>query len=281
MKMLLVVDKERYSDDAALEAAQIAANTWAEVTVLGLQEQGAVELDAKLVERLVSFQRAFLDFEGAPYRSGPLEEAIKLRPDLWELSFAPPGGRKPLRIVVRRGKFLDEIMKQVKEDETDFLVLGLPSREEFQWAGYVNLPYKVASKAPCNVLLVKRKDAPKSVVCCLDHDYVSQESLELINQFVTIHDAELTIVGIAPPKGLKENVEEKMDQILQYYVGLGIRTWVKLVDEASLGGFVAEASRRSIVGLWMGKKSFLKELFAKDRLEELIDAARSLLLILK
>ncbi len=98
---------------------------------------------------------------------------------------------------------------------------------------------------------------------------------------MTVFQAELTIVGIIRPKGLKENVQEKMNQVLQYYTNLEMRAWIRLVEEEDLNQFIANASKKSIVGLWLGKKSFLQRLFSKDRIGQLITTADSLVLILK
>ncbi len=283
MKMLLVVDTEKYSTAAAYVAAKMAINTWADVTILGIQEEPLRQSPTRLplLDSLYIYQHFFTSAEETPYQSGAPETVEQVDKGLWKVKFFPPCGQKKLELLIRKGDLQDEILKQVDEDQTDFLVMGCANEGEFQWNGMVNLPEKIANKAPCNILIVKKREIPKSVVVCLDHDYISQESLEIINQLVTIFQAELTIVGIIRPKGLKENVQEKMNQVLQYYTNLNVRAWIRLVEEDSLSEFIANASKKSIVGLWLGKKTFLQKIFSKDRIGQLINTADSLVLILK
>ncbi|MCJ7685937.1 MAG: hypothetical protein MUO68_16775 [Desulfobacteraceae bacterium] len=64
---------------------------------------------------------------------------------------------------------------------------------------------------------MKEEKKGDKIVCYLDHDLVSQQSLEMINQLVTLHKAELEIIDLTRGEGLKAEVEKKMDAILRYY----------------------------------------------------------------
>ena len=44
-------------------------------------------------------------------------------------------------------------------------------------------------------MVVKKEFRIDQIVCCLDQDNVTQSSMELINQLLTIHRAGLTLVG--------------------------------------------------------------------------------------
>jgi hypothetical protein len=199
-----------------------------------------------------------------------------------EAPVSPDTARKPLRLVVRSGNLLNAILGQARQDGSDFIVIGTAAnKDEPEWIGEVDLTAKVANNAPCSVLVVKEEKAVNTVMGILDQDHVSQESLELINQMVTVHQAELKIVGLATSKGLDERVEMKMGEVLDYYAARGIKAWITMVTEQEMEGFAAHAAETSLLGLWLGKKSFLAKIFSKDRVSQLINVTTSSLLVLK
>ena len=281
MKILVAIDREEYSGKAAAKAVQLAKNTWAEVILLGLQEEKDKRPSVELVEKMTVYGHLFTAQPDSPYGMGPLDKVEESAPGKWVVRFLQPRGRKRLRLVVRGGDFLRQVMAEIEEEMPDIIIIGMGSPWEAQWGGYPEFPVRVAEKAPCTVLIVKEDKAPKRMVCCLDHDQISQDSLELINQFVTIHHAELTILAVMTKEGLKETVEERLRDLVRYYTGLGIKTWIQVLQPHELVKVVEDASANSIVGIWMGRRSFLRSLFSRDHMEELIQAARSLVLILK
>lgn len=282
MKILVAVDTENYSTFAAREGARLAINTWADVTLMGLQSTGikSETVDAKLVDAMKSHIEFFGD-DSSPYGSCDYGPPAKQSDKVWELPRRTPEGRKPLRVIVRSGDALEGILSEAWKDEPDLIVVGSAKAGEPEWLGEINLPRKLASSAPCTVLVVKEEKVPETVVCCLDHDHVSQESLEMINQLVTLHSAQLTIVGVADGKGLNEKVQAKMNEVLHYYGERDIRSWVKLVRGEELGDFARNAAETSLVGLWLGKRSLLKKIFSKNMLEQLVGEAHSSVLVLK
>jgi len=282
MKILVAVDTEKYSNFAAREASWLAKNTWADVTLLGLQSTGnkSGPVDKKLVNALKGHIE-FFGGDSSPYGSCDYGPPTRQGEKEWELPRQAPEGRKTLRVIVRIGDALEGILSEAWKDEPDLIVVGSAKAGEPEWLGEINLPRKVASSAPCTVLVVKEEKTPDAVVCCLDHDHVSQESLEMINQLVTLHSAQLTIVGVADGKGLNEKVETKMNEVLRYYGARDIRSWVKLVRGEELGAFARDAAETSLVGLWLGKKSLLRKIFSKNMLEELVGEAHSSVLVLK
>lgn len=289
MKILLVVDQEKYSDNAAHEAARLAINTWSDVTILGVQppmSDADVSSDERLSEAVCRFRQKFISEEKevvSPYGAGKCDCLKQIHPRIWEM--APPSvpGKKQLRVLIRKGDLVDEILYQAREDESDFIVIGSSPTNEPEWLGEVDLPQKIANNAPCSVLVVKEEKMPNAVVCCLDQEHVSQESLEMINQVVTLHQADLKIVGLTGPKGLpgKGEVERKMDEILQYYTARKINTLIKLVDNDDLEEYVGHATKEGLIALWMGRKSLLSKIFSKDLVGKLVATSNSSVLILR
>ncbi len=274
MKVLVVVDAEEYSRQAARVAARFAINTWADVTILGLQSKSGNGPDSELSRALFGIRGLFLG-DDSPY--GTNQDAFQpVQDGAWEMD----GGRKRLRVLIRQGDWLRRVSDQVEQEQPDFLILGT-SFDNAEWEGELRFPQKVVASAPCSSLIVKGVNMGNTLVCCLDQASVSQESLEIINQLVTIQEAELKIVGLTGPRGLREKVEERMMQVLRYYAERGVRAWVRLVDEEELPAFAHEASRTGTLGLWLGEQSLLTKIFSKDRLEQLITASESSVVILK
>ncbi len=280
MKMLVVVDREQYSEVAAQEAAGLAVNTWADVVLCGLQERGDA-LDEGLAAAVIAYRQKFVG-EDSPYGTG---EAGGLRPagnGRWELAAEGAAARKRLQAEVRAGGFRETVLRLVEEKQIDLVILGAGGEDVPQWGGDPHLPRKIAAAAPCSVLVVKKEPrASQTVTCCLDHDQVSQESLELVTQFVTLRQAVLEIVGLAGAKGLQDKVEKAMNAILRYYTRQGVQARVRVVVAEELASFAAQAAEHGLVALWYGKQSLFKKVFSVDRLEQLVASAGHSVLVLK
>ncbi len=279
MKLLVVVDAEEYSRQAARIAARFAINTWADVTILALQAKNGDTLNARLLDALPEIQCMFLGND-SPFGEYKDTGFQAVSDGTWEMDRTGSDGRKQLKVLVRRGDWLRIVSEQLEQEQADFLFLGASS-DKPEWEGELRFPQKVAATVPCSSFVVKGSSMGKTLVCCLDQASVSQESLEIINQLVTIQEAELKIVGLTGPHGLREKVEERMMQVLRYYTERGVRAWVRLVNEEELPAFAHEASKTGTLGLWLGKKSLLTKFFSKDRLEQFITASESSVVILK
>lgn len=298
MRILVAVDRSPYSALAVAEAAKLAQNTWANVTLLGVdperQKKGEKSASAPpagdmghhpLMEILRRYRETFLGYfkgEDSPYTGQGFDyEVIEMKKGVWEELRVCRAGKKDLRVRVRLGNPLREIITESVEKESDLIVIACDKENRCVWEKVGNVPQKVASDAPCSVMVVKGKERINQVVCCLDHAQVSQASLELISQMVTLHHATLDIVGLTEKENLKAEVERKMDWILKYYEARQIKPWIKLVDEYSLDAFISQKARRGLVALWMGEKSVLGRIFPRSKVEKLVKTAASSVLILR
>jgi len=287
MRILVALDRHSYSAGIVNDVAKLAANTWADVTLLGVQTSGgSISLEDSLTQSLLQYKKVFLGHfaaDDSPYSESSDSKNIEARKGRWVVGGGSQTGRKELSLTIRQGDPAKEILAEAMEQESDLIVLGCTKGNDCHWEGEPHLPQKIARQAPCSVLVVKEEKRPKKVICCLDQAHISQESLEMINQIVTLHQADLKIVGLTGPKGLRgtDEAEKKINDIVKYYMSRDIKTWIKLVNTEALTKYAEQASREGLIALWLGKKSLLKKIFFKDFVDELISTSRSSALILK
>ncbi|WP_022660229.1 universal stress protein [Paucidesulfovibrio longus] len=290
MKILVAVDENLYSMYALGEAARLAMNTWPDVSLLAVERESSPLFDddaAPADERhpgigtLRNYREEFLSIMG---EEAQLYAAAPASPDFREagknvLEEKTDGGRKDFRLRLRSGNTVKAILAEAREEQSDLIVLG-SARSGSGWGGG-DVPGKVAEGADCSVLVVKEARRPAKVTCILDHANVSQQSLEMINQLVTLYGVDLEIAGVLKRGELREEVERKMGEVLDYYIQRGVRALVKVVDAASLGSFLSLGSRTDLMALWLGPKSGLQRFFKRDHVAELVNGALSSVLILR
>jgi nucleotide-binding universal stress UspA family protein len=297
MRILVAVDQNPYSAHAVRQVAGLAMNTWADITLLGLQPKkwtganpsasipGRRKIDPSFSKVMHAYRDTFLShFEGeaSPYTQLKYEyELLQTEPNLWQEFFVGRSSRKDFNVSIRQGNPAKEILAEARQDGSDLIVLGCerdPACFREQWG---NVPQKVAASAACSVWVIKKEKDIKKILCCLDHDRVSQESLEMISQMVTLYGAELEIVGLTQGDSLAKNVELKLDAILKYYTAQKIRPWIELVKISSLESFITQEGRWGLLALWMGEKSILQKAFSRKTVDRLIKAGESSVLILR
>lgn len=297
MKILVAVDQNPYSAHAVSEVAKLAANTWANVGLLGVQSKGSLpvrreEMDATLLtadgpvpQALFALQKQFLsqfDKTDCPYtQAEAFQGFVELKKGLYEIPAVNEHARKKFTVRLRVGNQSKEILSEAKDSESDLIVLGCDHTNGCGWQEDTVIPRKIANDAACSVLVVKKKKPVERIICCLDHDRVSQPSLEMINQMVTLHKAPLTIVGLAESLTLKHEVENKMGSILRYYQERNIEPWIELVELGSLEQFIAQESRWGLMALWMGKQSILEKALPRSKVNKVIKGGDASVLILR
>ena len=159
---------------------------------------------------------------------------------------------KEFSLHIRTGSVAKEALALAAEVESDLIILGCSRKFGCEWDGEMNVPLRVARDAPCSVLVIKQVGKAKQIISILDQSVVSQDSLEMVNQLVTLHDAGLKIVGVKEKKGKKDKIEKRMVELLKYYNELGIGAWIKLINREEVQSYVTVSSREGIVALWMG-----------------------------
>jgi nucleotide-binding universal stress UspA family protein len=297
MRILVAVDQNPYSAYAVHQVAGLAMNTWADITLLGLHPKkrtpaertasnsGRRKIDPALCEVMHTYRDSFLSHfqdEASPYTQLTFEyELIQIEPNLWQEFYVGRSSRKDFNVSIRLGNPAKEILVEARQDGSDLIVLGCERGQACFWEEWGNVPQKVAASAACPVWVIKKEKDIKKILCCLDHDRVSQESLEMISQMVTLHGAELEIVGLTEGDSLPKNVERKLDTILKYYTAQKIWPRIELVKISSLENFVSQEGRWGLMALWMGEKSILQKAFSRKTVDRLIKAGESSVLILR
>jgi len=297
MRILVALDQHSYSNRAVREAAKLAMNTWADVTLLGIcpktapkrqpskKESAQVVLEHPITKALGDHRKEFLGyFQGkdSPYNTQKSKnEFVEVKKHVWEELFADRGAIKDLKIRIRQGNPAKAILAESYEEGIDLVVIGCDKDKKCLWENAANVPQKIANDASCSVLVVKEEATANKIVCCLDHDTASQNSLEMINQMVTFHKAELEIIGLTEGARLKVEVERKVDAILQYYTARQLMPLIQLVEPSAFESFVSREAQRSLMALWMGEKSILEKIFPPKKVGKLVRTSQSSVLILR
>ncbi len=296
MKILVAVDQNPYSAKTAKVVAELAANTWANVTILGVLPRRSPagkpaasaedwNMEHPLPRALLEYQKKFLSHfkkDACPYTQRNFGyQLIEVRKGVWEELYVAKSARKDLKARIRLGNPVNEILAEARQEEVDLIVMGCDHSEGCQWEELGGIPQKVVNAATCSVLVAKEEKEVNKIVCCLDHDLVSQQSLEMINQLVTLHQAKLEIIGLTEGRELKAEVERKMDTILRYYTARGLEPWIEIVELASLDAFISQEAQWGLMALWMGKRSMLEKVFPKAKVSRLIKGSEYSVLILR
>ncbi len=233
---------------------------------------------------VLMFHKEFLGyFQGkdSPYNTQKSKnEFVEVKRHVWEELPTDRGAIKDLKLRIRQGNPAKAILAESYEEGIDLVVIGCDKDNKCLWEN-ANVPQKIANDAACSVLVVKDETTANKIVCCLDHDTISQESLEMINQMVTFHKAELEIIGLTEGEGLKVEVERKVDSILKYYTARQLMPLIQLVEPSAFESFISREAQRSLMALWMGEKSILEKFLPPKKVGKLVRTSQSSVLILR
>ena len=282
MKILVALDPKDYSKKILKDVARLAENTLADVVFLGVQEN-VQEPTKSLVNALMKYQHdvySYFSPEELPYADFSSDQWQERTKGDWSISSK---GMKEFTLRIRTGSAAKQTITVATEMECDLVILGCSSKFGCEWDGEMNVPLRIAEDAPCSVLVIKQVRNANQIVSILDQSVVSQDSLEMVNQLVTLHDAGLKIVGVKEKKdSKKDEIEKRMVDLLKYYNDREISAWVKLLDSDNVKDYVTDSSREAIVALWMGgKQSLIKRLFSQSMVDKLLETTKSSLLILR
>jgi hypothetical protein len=278
MRILVEVGTQNNMEAVIGQVADLAANTWSNVIFLGLcpSSEGLHET-AQILDGCRSLFLSGIKDNVSLYAGNSLSyQLIRQENNTWEQQYEGKG-RKELRFRIRCGNPGKAVVAEARELSADIII---KSSGEKKSVAYESLK-KVVNQAPCSVLIIREEKKPKMIVCCLDQDTVTQPSIEMINQLVSVYGAELEIVGVTKVNGLSSEVDRRMANILSYYTDRGIRAWVRLVDAASLKTFVSQTPKEHLLAIWMGRESFLDKIFSRQSIAGLAADAESSVLILR
>lgn len=266
MQILFAADEQPYSAFALAGVTRLALNTWAEVTILGVSA-APPEPEQPLSQALHRYREVFLQSaaEGSPYALGNYRyEWVSLTGGRWEEMLVARGTKKDLKVLLRVGAGAEEILAEAREEESDLIVMGCSPGAQCLWSAGNPAPQRVVNDADCSVLLVKEEQPITRILACLDQSYISQDSLEMINQMATIHGARLELIGLSQEGGLKKDVYRRLIEIGDYYEDRQIKVTTRLTEIAEFENTVARELKEDLLALWMGKKSLLDRFFPRD-----------------
>lgn len=286
MRILFAGDERPYSAYALEETARIAMNTWADVIFLGVSPSVSHPMEgSSLGQAMHEYRDKFLKRAGereSPYAMTRwVYEWVSRTEKAWEEMLVCRGARKDLQVRLRVGMVATEILAEAKDQEADLIILGCSQGEQCLWENSSPVPQKVVSEAECSVLLVKEQQSFGRILACLDQSYISQDSLEMINQMATIHGAGLELVGLTQEGGLKKDVYRRLIEIGDYYEDRQLSVETRLEEVSKFQDFIARELKNDLLALWMGKRSLLDRFFPKEWVGRFVGKCRTSVLVMR
>ncbi len=292
MRILFAGDEQPYSAYALKEVTRLAMNTWAEVTIMGVitgpvshGQETPWPLEHPLHQVLHGYREDFLkgwQGEDSPYAFKNWRyEWLPVKSGLWEETLVCRSAMKDLKVRLRFGNAAQEILGESKEEEADLIVLGCTKGGQCQWLGGQAVPQTVVNEADCSVLLVKEDQPITGILACLDQSYISQDSLEMINQMATIHGVSLELIGLSQEGAMKKDVYRRLIEIGDYYEDRDIKVTTRLTEISEFEAVVAQELRQQLLALWLGKKSLLDRFFPRDWVGRFVSNYQASVLVMR
>lgn len=263
MRILFAADEQPYTAEAIPLLARLGENTWADITIIGVSP-GLVD------NVLESYGKQFLesfDPEVQPYYmdSSTLSASDRVR--------------KQISITSRKGDPATAILQEAETNGYDLIAIG--SSVHNGWENQGDVPLKVAQRANCPVLVIKGEAAVRSVFCCLDQYNITQRSIEMISQMVTLFRTELRLVVLTEKGEVDKKLERFLAWLIRYYSSRDIYPRIELVRPSSLERYITLQSEKGLMAMWSGKVPILERIFSGDRTAKLLKNNKSSVLVLK
>jgi nucleotide-binding universal stress UspA family protein len=288
MRILFAADEHPYSEYALQVLIKLAMNTWADVTLLGIHPSARATSwpgSAPIGRALQHYRDLFLnswDKDASPYETQEGKyEWLPLKEGLWEEMKVIRGRKKEFKVRMRSGKPASEIMGESAEEGTDLIVLGCTKGENCAWDKFRSVPQEVVGNSACSVLLVKEEQPVERILACLDQGYISQESLEMINQMITIHGARLELVGLSQNGDMDRSVYTRLIEIGDYYSDRDVEVKTLLTEVGDFERFISKEVGRDLLALWVGKKSLLSRFFSRDWVGRFVSKCQTSVLVMR
>ncbi len=266
----------------------MATNTWADVTLLAVapgESSTKPGEDHALAQALHGYRENFLASaggEGSPYAVGaPRFEWIPMKGGQWEELLVNRGAKKDVKVRLRLGNEAQEILAEARDEESDLIVLGCTKGAQCIWQGSAPVPQKVVNDAACSVLLVKEEQPISRILACLDQSYISQDSLEMINQMATIHGAQLELIGLSQGGDMKKDVYRRLIEIGDYYEDRQIKVTTRLTEIADFENLIDKELQQDLLALFMGKKSLLDRFYPRDWAGRFVSKCQTSVLVMR
>ncbi len=285
MRILFAGDEHPYSEFALGETIKLAMNTWADVTLLGVTQASNRAADTPAGRALRQYRETFLNSwsrEDSPYVLGEGKyEWVSVKDGVLEEMKVLTGRKKDFKVRLRTGAPAREILAESQDDGSDLIVLGCPKGEKCEWVNAGPTPQQVVDDADCSVLLVKEQQPVNRIVACLDQGYISQESLEMINQMITIHNSSLELIGLSQNGDMEKSVYTRLIEIGDYYNDRQVEINTRLMDVTDFEQIIAKEIKQDLLALWLGKKSLLSRFYSRGWVGRFVSKCPTTVLIMR
>ena len=189
MKIVLAVDGSRYSH-------------WAVDLLLHLPLAAMPEIHVLHVVDVEAITHPFLTPRLAPRYRGLILAEVEKSVRTGNLLVAEIGERlrarwNAVQAVVERGHVAEKIIAKAKQEEADLIILGSQGRSGIAAFLMGSVAQKVATYAPCSVLVVKRKKhMVKKILIAVDGSTHSDAAVEFLHTYVLPSELRATVLHV-------------------------------------------------------------------------------------
>jgi nucleotide-binding universal stress UspA family protein len=143
-KIMVALDLSDYSESTYTYAVTLARSLGAELILINV-------INSRGLETLDRLSAQGYDISRERYVS----ETKQNRQETFDKEYLPRAGSVPVRLIFKEGLPWEEILKAIKAEGADFIVIGTKGRNALEHVLFGSTATKVNRHAPCTVVSVR------------------------------------------------------------------------------------------------------------------------------
>ena len=220
MRILILIEDKPENQPVLLVGARLAQNLYAHVNLLAVDSAQSECLPGdSQTNLLVSARQIFIDHceEDSPFSPPVLtEEAVKVKPGLYDLRPVIRTGPKELKLHLRFGEPAGQIIDEAYEEDADLIILSAPDPDS-KVAQNNDFPLKVAAEAPCSTLIIKEAAQVENIIIGVENPDLGQSAREMFNQIATVFKAPAAMYPLPALPSESGNLSAAMNKLVKIF----------------------------------------------------------------
>lgn len=222
MRILIVVDNQLLTEPALKVGATLGANLWAHVnllTVVSGNDRPDCAPDDLAKSTLVNARKTLIGLCGpdGPYSMPVIkEEAVTVRPGLFDYRPVVDAGKKELKLRARYGEPGREIIDEAYEEDADLIIMSA-SNSDSSSDQQMPAPLQVATEASCSTLIIKDLAQVQNIIVGLETPKLNQSAREMFNQIANIFKAPAAMYPLPSIRSAKDEFSEAMEKLVKIF----------------------------------------------------------------